>query len=166
MQVCDLEPQGSAPWELLRKYGGKFGLIEKVKMGGVGSPKIKYISGLPEVDEFIEETAGNDIPHLNFEYLKNGMLARINKTQYLKGVMIAYDEITSIDLSISGKLLKQGNIMEELDKANVKSAELIIESLHGEILTCEVSTQAYINLKKYFQKNKILQNKFYSEVMK
>jgi hypothetical protein len=46
MQVCELEPQGSAPWELLRKYGGQFGLIEKIKMGGVGSPKIKYISGL------------------------------------------------------------------------------------------------------------------------
>jgi len=37
--------------------------------------------------------------------------------------------------------------------------------LHSEILTCEVSTQAYINLKKYFQKNKILQNKFFSEIL-
>jgi hypothetical protein len=166
MQVCDLEPQGSAPWELLRKYGGKFGLFEKIKMGGVGSPKIKYISGLPEVDEFVEETAGNDIPHLNFEFLKNGLLARINKTQYLKGVMIAYDEITSINLSISEKLLSQGNIFEELEKTNIKSAELIIESLHGETLTCEVSTQAYMNLKKYFQKNRILQNKFHLEILK
>ena len=71
MQVCELEPQGSAPWELLRKYGGQFGLIEKIKMGGVGSPKIKYISGLSKVDKFVEETAGSDIPHLNFELLKN-----------------------------------------------------------------------------------------------
>lgn len=166
MQVCDLEPQGSAPWELLRKYGGKFGLFEKIKKGGVGSPKIKYISGLSEVDEFVEETAGNDIPHLNFEYLKNGLLARINKTQYLKGVLIAYDEIISIDLAISEKLLTQGNILEELEKTNIKSAELIIKSLHGEILTCEVSTQAYMNLKKYFQKNNFLQNKFHSEILK
>jgi hypothetical protein len=165
MQVCELEPQGSAPWELLRKYGGQFGLIEKIKMGGVGSPRIKYISGLSKVDKFVEETAGSDIPHLNFELLKNGLLARINKTQYLKGVLIAYDEITSINLSISEKLLNQGNIFEELEKTNIKSALLVIESLHSEILTCEVSTQAYINLKKYFQKNKILQNKFFSEIL-
>ncbi len=164
MQVCDLEPEGSAPWELLRKYGGKFGFFEKIKMGGVGSPKVKYISGLPEVDEFVDETAGNDIPHLNFEYLKNGLLARINKTQYLKGVMIAYDEITSIDLSISGKLLMPGNFIEELEKVTMKSAELIIKSLHGETLTCEVSVQAYLGVEKYFQKNEILKNKFYSEI--
>lgn len=166
MQVCELEPQGSAPWELLRKYGGKFGLFEKIKMGGVGSPKVKYISGLPEVDQFIEETAGSDIPHLNFEYLKNGLLARVNKTQYLKGVLIAFDEIKSIDLSISEKLLTHGNILEELKKVNIKSAELIIKSLEGEKLTCEVSTQAYIKIKKYFQRNKILQNKFHSEILK
>lgn len=166
MQVCDLEPEGSAPWELLRKYGGKYGFFEKIKMGGVGSPKIKYRSGLAEIDEFVEETAGNDIPHLNFEYLKNGLLARINKTQYLKGVIMAYDEITSIDLTISDKLLTQGNIIQELEKTNVKSAELTIESLHGETLVCEVSTQAYMNLKKYFQKNKILQSKFHSAILK
>jgi hypothetical protein len=80
-------------------------------------------------------------------------------------VLIAYDEITSINLSISEKLLNQGNIFEELEKTNIKSALLVIESLHSEILTCEVSTQAYINLKKYFQKNKILQNKFFSEIL-
>ena len=40
MEVVEIEANGNAPWEVLRKYGGKFRLFEKIKMGGVGSPKI------------------------------------------------------------------------------------------------------------------------------
>lgn len=164
MEICDLEPEGSAPYHLVKKYGGKFGFFEKIKLGGVGSPKIKYLSGLEGVDEFIEETAGSDIPYVNFEFLKNGILARINKTQYLKGVMIAFDEITDISLTINRKMLNTGNFRNEIDKINLESSKLQITSLHGETLTCEVSLQAYPNMEKYFQKHHLLKEKFTSEI--
>ncbi len=164
MEVCDLEPEGSAPYHLIKKYGGKFGFFEKIKMGGVGSPKIKYISGLEGVDQFVEDTAGSDIPYVNFEYLKNGVLARVNKTQYLKGVMIAFDEITNIHLTIAKEMLDTGNFLSEMEKVNLESAKLKITSLHGEVLTCEVSIQAYVGLEKYFQKHHLLKEKFTSEI--
>ncbi|MEM6965811.1 MAG: hypothetical protein AAF573_13670 [Bacteroidota bacterium] len=160
MLVCDLEPDGSAPWELLRKFGGKFGLFEKIRMGGVGSPKIKYASGLEGIDDFVEDTAGSDIPYVNFEYLKNGILVRVNKTQYLKGVLINFDEISNIVLTISQKLLNKGNLLEEMEKIGLDSAKLEIQSSQGQTLTCEVSTQSYMGLRKYFQKNKSVRGKF------
>lgn len=165
MIVCDLEPDGSAPWELLRKFGGKFGLFEKIKMGGVGSPKIKYSAGLEGIDSFVEDTAGSDIPYVNFEYLKNGILVRVNKTQYLKGVLIAFDEISTIVLTISQKLLNQGNFREEMEKINLDSAKLEISSNQGQTLICEVSTQSYIGLRKYFRKNKSVSGKFEEVVL-
>ena len=118
-------------------------------MGGVGSPKIKYISGLEGIDQFVEDTAGSDIPYVNFEYLKNGVLARVNKTQYLKGVMIAFDEITDIHLAISKRMLETGNFLNEIEKVNLESSKLKITSSHGETLICEVSIQAYLTCLLY-----------------
>jgi len=165
MQVCDIDLDGSAPWELLRKYGGKFGFFEKIKMGGVGSPRIVYKSGFSQIDDFLERVPGSDVPYTNFENLKNGILVRINKTQFYKGILIALDEITYIELSISKKLLTQGNFQEELEKANIESAQLIITSLHEQQLHCEVPLQSYEGLRNFFQKHKILKDKFQSEII-
>ena len=167
MQVCDLEPEGSAPWELLRKYGGKFGLFEKIKMRGVGSPKIIYTSGLSELDQFVEAIAGSDIPYVNFEYLKNGILARINKTQYLKGVLISYDEIDFIVLSNVFKYLrkKENSLVTSKQKIDYGRGKLEIKINSGEVLVFQVTVQSNDGIEKFFKKNKSLQNKFESTIL-
>ena len=167
MQVCDLEPQGSAPWELLRKYGGEFGFFEKIKMGGVGSPKIIYASGLLELDQFVEEVAGSDIPYVNFEYLRNGILARINKTQYLKGVLISFDEIVSITLSNKFKYLRkpENSMVTSKRKIYIGEGELEIRIDSDEVLVFQIMFQDSNGIESFFKKNKSLQSKFKSTIL-
>ena len=165
MIVCELEPNGDAPWELVRKFGGRFGIFERLKMGGIGSPKLKYLSGSIEIDKFIEETAGSDIPYTNFEYLKKGILVRVNKTQYLKGILISFDEISKISLVTPQKMLEERNIFGELEKAFYELPYLKIEFLEEEALVFEVIVQSYNGIKKYFEKNKWLGEKFESKII-
>jgi len=165
MQVCDLEPEGSPPYDLLKKYGGKFSLFQKIKMGGVGSPKIKYITGDKELDDFVEETAGSDIPYSNFEYLKNGILLRVNKTQYLKGGMIAFDEVENIRFTISNKLLSQGGLIHELEKVNEEMPQMEITLSDGTLLQFDVNVQVYLKMKKFFEKNKSVGGKVVQDII-
>lgn len=165
MKVCELEPDGSPPWELLRKYGGKFRFFEKIKMGGVGSPKIVYQSGSPEIDTFIEETAGSDIPYVNFEYLRNGLLARVNKTQYLRGIFLNFEEIEWIELTSKIKELtkKDGSMITRKQQIDLGKTRLEIKIDSGEHLVFQVLVQSYDGLDRFFKKNKSLRGKFESK---
>lgn len=59
--------------------GGKFSLFEKIKLGGIGSPWIVYLSGIREYGDFIDQHAGNfkAKPFLNAELFKGGILFRV-----------------------------------------------------------------------------------------
>ena len=149
MQVVEIEASGSAPWEELRKYGGKFRFFEKIKMGGVGSPKIVYHSGLKEFDELMNDV-GSDLCYINFEFLKKGLLGRVNKGQKLIGVMMHFDEIEKIKLS-------KNTIEESNELANI--GLLKISSYSGEILVCEVTAQGFGGIEKFFSK-RFLKDKF------
>ena len=149
MQVIEIEATGNAPWEILRKYGGKFGFFEKIKMGGVGSVKIVYHSGLTEFDELREEP-GNDLCYINFEFLKKGLLGRVNKGQKLIGVIMHFDEVEKI-------LLSKNTIAESSQLANI--GLLKIYSYSGEILVCEVTAQGYGGIEQFFSK-RFLKDKF------
>ena len=149
MQVIEIEANGNAPWEILRKYGGKYRFFEKIKMGGVGSPKIVYQSGLTEIDE-LKEDVGSDLCYINFEFLKKGLLGRINKGQKLIGVIMHFDEIENIYLSIN-----------PMDESNEKATIGLLEisSYSGEVLVCGVTAQGYGGIEKFFSKG-FLKNKF------
>ena len=143
MEVVEIEANGNAPWEVLRKYGGKFRLFEKIKMGGVGSPKIVYHSGLEEIDN-LKEDVGSDLCYINFEFLKNGLLGRVNKGQKLIGVIMHYDEIEKIFLS-------KNKLENPNDEATI--GRLAINSYSGEVLICEVTAQGYDGIEKFFRKH-------------
>ena len=149
MQVIEIEANGNAPWEVLRKYGGKYRFFEKIKMGGVGSSKIVYQSGFSEIDALMNDV-GSDLCYINFEYLKKGILGRVNKGQKLIGVIMHFDEIEKIHLSI--------NLIEKSNKqATIGLLEIF--SFSGEVLVCGVSAQGFGGIEKFFRKG-IFQNKF------
>ena len=149
MQVIAIEANGNAPWEILRKYGGKFSFFEKIKMGGVGSPKIVYQSGFKEIDE-LKEDVGSDLCYINFEFLKKGLLGRINKGQKLIGIIMHFDEIEEIHLSTN-----------KIDKTNEKATIGLLEifSFSGEVLICGVTAQGYGGIEQFFSKH-FLKDKF------
>jgi len=149
MQVVEIEANGNAPWEVLRKYGGKFGFFEKIKMGGVGSPKIVYQSGFSEIDE-LKEDVGSDLCYINFEFLKKGLLGRINKGQKLIGVIMHFSEIEKIILSIN-----------PMDESNEQATIGLLEifSYSGDILVCGVTAQGYGGIEHFFSK-RFVKDKF------
>jgi len=149
MKVIEIEANGNAPWEVLRKYGGKYRFFEKIKMGGAGSPKIVYQSGFSEIDD-LKEDVGNDLCYINFELLKKGLLGRVNKGQKLIGVIMHFDEIEKIHLS-------KNSIDELNEQATIGLLEIF--SYSGEVLVCGVTAQGYGGIEKFFSKG-ILKNKF------
>ena len=151
MQVIAIEANGNAPWEILRKYGGKFSFFEKIKMGGVGSPKIVYQSGFKEIDE-LKEDVGSDLCYINFEFLKKGLLGRINKGQKLIGIIMHFDEIEKIVLS-------QNPLEESNEKATIGLLEIF--SYSGEVLVCGVTAQGFRGIEQFFN-TYFLKDKFSS----
>ena len=149
MKVVEIEASGSAPWEELRKYGGRYRFFEKLKMGGVGSPKIVYHSGLGEFDELMNDV-GSDLCYINFEFLKKGLLGRVNKGQKLIGVMMHFDEIEKIQMS-----LNSAEASNELACIGL----LKIYSYSGEMLVCEVTSQGFEGIKIFFGR-RFLKEKF------
>jgi len=114
-----------------------------------GSSKIVYQSGFSEIDA-LKEDVGNDLCYINFEYLKKGLLGRVNKGQKLIGVIMHFDEIEKIHLSIN-------SIKESNEKATIGLLE--IYSFSGEMLVCGVTAQGFGGIEKFFRKG-ILKNKF------
>lgn len=85
-----IDPKLTTPQykKIIQKYGGEYSIWEKIKMGGVGSPKVKYISGLEEFDR-IHYTNDMERSFSNFGLFKNGFMIRINKKQQL-GIAIEF----------------------------------------------------------------------------
>jgi len=66
---------GSIEPEILAQYG-PFSLWERLKMGGTGSKRVYYSSGISYFDEVIGEST--DLPFVNFEMLKNAIFIRLS----------------------------------------------------------------------------------------
>jgi len=78
-------------------FGGKYGFIQRIKLGGIGSPKVIYKSGIPHFDELKNQIAESEIPFVNFELMKNGLLIRLNhnlKTRYVGIQLLEYKGVT------------------------------------------------------------------------
>lgn len=76
MQIIPHERNTGFIDPLLLKPYKPFGWWERLKMGGIGSPKVFYREG---IDYFEEKTANRtDLPLINFELLETAMLIRLS----------------------------------------------------------------------------------------
>ena len=73
-----------------------FSFFEKIKMGGVGSPKMYYQKGIEYFDEVIGDYT--DLPLVNIELRKQSLLIRLSIHQKNHTVALTYDEIDHIRL--------------------------------------------------------------------
>ncbi len=80
--------------------GGKYGIWERFRIGGIGSPKTIYKEGIDEFDRLKRNISG-ETAFLNFELFKKGLILRLNMHQRycLLGMQLA--EITGIHLSVN-----------------------------------------------------------------
>jgi hypothetical protein len=61
--------------DLKNSMGGSFGLFERIKRGGIGSPFMFYHSGWEEADR-LDKLVGEPV-RMNIEELKNGFFFRL-----------------------------------------------------------------------------------------
>ena len=97
MQIVNLTDAGDAPYEVLLQFGGSYRFFEKLRRGGIGSPKWIYLSGIDAFDN-IQQGRGTDTCYVNGEWLRDGILFRLNKVQRLKGLITSFDSIEKITL--------------------------------------------------------------------
>jgi len=79
------------------KLGGQFTWREKLKMGGSGTSKILYRSGIPYFDE-LSKIAEDELAYANFELFRNGLVVRFNRVTKLRVAGCTMEEIERITL--------------------------------------------------------------------
>jgi hypothetical protein len=122
-------------------FGGKYSLLERIRMGGIGSAKVIYKSGVPYFDEiaFVE----NEITFANFEILKNGLLIRVYRNLKFRYIGFQLHEILKI------------KILEDAGDENT----LQIFTLNDDVITFEVNKHYKTAIKSFFKK-KMFEEKF------
>jgi hypothetical protein len=80
-------------------YAGKYSFMESLKLGGTGSTKLIYKSGIIEIENLIT-SKGNDFVYINLELLKNGLLLRTNSSQNIKCFGFRLDEIKTLSVTV------------------------------------------------------------------
>ena len=81
----------------LKKYG-RFTFIEKLKMGGTGSEKIIYLTGIAAFDEWI--SFNQDGNYCSFEIYPNGIICRYQAgIQRQAAVGILFSHLKTIEIN-------------------------------------------------------------------
>lgn len=97
MRLLETDSNGTLTPAELAYFGGAYTLREKLQLGGTGSSKIIYQEGIPIFDEF-RRGIENEVAYVNLEWLKNGLILRLNINQRLSCVGLTLVEIESINL--------------------------------------------------------------------
>jgi hypothetical protein len=97
MHPLETDSTGNLTPAELARFGGTYTFREKLQLGGTGSSKIIYQEGIPIFDE-LHRGIENEIAYANFEWLKNGLILRLNINQRLSCVGLTLEEMESINL--------------------------------------------------------------------
>lgn len=97
MHPLEIDSTGNLTPSEIARFGGTYTFREKLQLGGTGSSKIIYQEGIPTFDE-LRRGIENEVAYANFEWLKNGLILRLNINQRLSCVGLTLDEIESINL--------------------------------------------------------------------
>jgi hypothetical protein len=128
--------------KIVAQYGGEYSFFENLKMGGIGSPKLKYVSGIPEFDA-IHYSDDLEQSISNIELLKNGLILRINKKQKLAVAIAELQLLTSIQL--------QPQLREEGDSGQ-KAGILKLVFENQPTVVFEVGVEEYEGLQRFLGK--------------
>lgn len=97
MHPLETDSTGNLTPAELARFGGTYTFREKLQLGGTGSSKIIYQEGIPTFDE-LRRGIENEVAYANFEWLKNGLILRLNISQRLGCVGLTLEEIEHINL--------------------------------------------------------------------
>lgn len=98
IRIIDPYADLSSYKKIVAKYGGEFSFFQNIKMGGVGSPRMTYLSGIPAFDE-ISALDTPERAYLNLALVKKGIIFRINKRQVLGSAIAHLSSFNHIKLT-------------------------------------------------------------------
>lgn len=78
--------------------GGTFSLLESLKMMGVGSPKMVYLSGIDQFDSL--KGLSTSLDYVSIELLRDGFAIRFKKQNTFKASLVNYTEIRQVKLLV------------------------------------------------------------------
>ncbi len=128
--------------KIIAKYGGEYSFFEKLRLGGVGSPKVTYISGISEFDA-IHYSEDLEQSMTNFELLKGGVIIRINKKQKLAVAIEKLELLDTVQLKTE--------IVAHREK-QLKTGHLSIKFRNREAIAFEVGAAEYEGVVQFFRK--------------
>ncbi len=145
----------------VRFFGGHYSFFEKVKMDGIGSPRIIYDSGIEAFDQIKRDVAG-ETSFVNFELLKNGLLLRLNVNQRLACIGLRLIDIKEINLF--GYRLEI-DVRYSADARVVHYGELEIITTNGN-LKFTILVNAFESILNYFIKKGLTEKFSFLEMSK
>ena len=150
MKEVEIETSGILTPEEIDYFGGTYSFWERIRLQGVGSPKIIYEKGIPAFDAFVRDVEG-ELSFVSFELLRNGLILRLNVKLELRCVGTRLTEIDKI------KLIAFRN-----EGGKDYHGELEIILLNGSSCTFEVFTQNFSSLLQFFRKQPFVGKLAYS----
>lgn len=132
--------------EILAQYG-PYSFWERFKMGGTGSKRVYYKSGIPYFDNVIGEST--DLPFVSFEMLKNAIFIRLSIHN------------KSYTLALSNKELEQVIIYND-DSTRKNSLVFVVQSLEKRYTFAfdliDVSIASFFGKPYFSKKFKLINN--------
>lgn len=123
------------------KMGGKFSVVETLKLRGVGSDKVIYQGGIDHFD-LLNREIESEVNFVNFEIARKGLILFSNCNQRHLNVGILYSNIRSI------KLLKYINQLNSTLRANLR-----ILTSDGHQIDFEIPSRSINSIELYFHKS-------------
>lgn len=136
---------GQLPKAPIDKLGGRYGILERFKVGGIGSPKMFYKGG-NEVFDLLSRQISGEETIVNIELLKSGLLVRAYSGQRSKTLGIPFTNISAIHILSSSNKEDDTN-----DKNQIKT--IVFELKDHQDIICFVNQKNLSDLIKYFQKS-------------
>ena len=154
MRIIETELSGVLEEEEIPLFGGNYTIWEKLKMGGTGSPKVIYQSGIPAFDELVKG-AENESTFVSFEVMKNGLIVRANRQQRLHCVGARLTDIDIIKLEAFKIRLRFRRAVGYIYRTTFRG-ELIIQEKDGQPSSFIVSPQNMPGVLAFFQKKQLV----------
>ena len=108
MKILLLTPNGQLPPQILTNFGGEYSFFEKIKMGGVGSPRMILQAEESQLDEL--QLIDNQFIYSNIEILKKGFVLRVWQNRAFRAIVFGKSEIREMTFEKYPMLTAKPNI--------------------------------------------------------
>ena len=153
MHPLETDSTGTLTPAEIDRFGGTYTFREKLQLGGTGSSKIIYQEGIPTFEE-LRRGIENEMAYANFEWLKNGLILRLNINQRLSCVGLTLEEIERINLlayRIKIRRMRWGVLVNKI----VHRGELEIVGSSGLIARFVITPPFFEGMVRFFSKEEV-----------